>query len=187
MRKFTPAILPLAVCGLLAAIFAPPAQAQADKTGIALQAGQGRPLTTEELYDLYANRSWIWKDGAGYFQARQRIFLSAVDNGKEKSFAEGTWFLSPWGRLCFRADWRARSGSSEALTCFEHRLSNGDIYQRRLPHGDWYVFRHAVPAADDEAGKLKYGDYVSANLRRYREAVAAATARRRQAAEQGKR
>ena len=82
MRNFTSAILRLAVCGALAGTLAVPARAQTDKA-VALEAGRGRQLTTEELYGLYANRSWMWKDGAGYFQARKRIFLSAVDNGKE--------------------------------------------------------------------------------------------------------
>lgn len=178
MRNLTSAMLRLALCGLLAGPLAITARAQTDKAGVALEASGGRHLTIDELYRLYANHSWNWKDGAGYFQARKRLFLSTVSNGGDISFAEGQWFLTSWGRLCFQADWHAASGSSEALTCFEHRTAGGNIYQRRLPDGDWYVFRHATPVADDEANKLRYGDYVSEKLRQDREMIAGSGAGR---------
>jgi hypothetical protein len=38
------------------------------------------------------------------------------------------------------------------------------IYQRREPSGEWYVFKHAKPAAGDEFSKLVREDLVSAEL-----------------------
>jgi hypothetical protein len=35
------------------------------------------------------------------------------------------------------------------------------IYQRRLPDGDWYVFRSSHRNRGDEFNKVKYGDYVT--------------------------
>jgi hypothetical protein len=34
------------------------------------------PLTTDELVELFHGRSWLWKDGAGYFSAKQRRFTA---------------------------------------------------------------------------------------------------------------
>lgn len=120
-----------------------------------------RPLTTNELLKIYSNRSWMWKDGAGYFRVSGRQFTAWTKNGKDASYALGRWFLTDPGRACFRATWHAASGNAEALTCFEHRTDGATISQRRLPDGEWYVFSHKPPQAGDEILKLKLGDRVA--------------------------
>ena len=39
--------------------------AAAAQSKVSLAAESATPLTTEELFQLYSNRSWIWKDGGG--------------------------------------------------------------------------------------------------------------------------
>jgi hypothetical protein len=121
----------------------------------------GRPLTTDELFQLYQGRTWIWKDGAGYFSPKQRQFTSWTGEGDSASYGEGKWLLTDAGKLCFRATWTSKSGNASALTCFSHRMSGSAVYQKREPNGDWYLFKHESVQATDEYAKVRPGDYVS--------------------------
>ncbi|WP_026621942.1 hypothetical protein M728_005000 (plasmid) [Ensifer sp. WSM1721] len=122
------------------------------------------PLTHTELYNLYGQRSWIWKEGAGYFSVRQRRFTAWSREKGAPSYGVGRWFITEPGKLCFTADWHAKSGSAPATTCFSHRKRGGVIYQKREPDGEWYVFKHARPRSGDEFTKLRRGNYVSDRL-----------------------
>ncbi|WP_311029549.1 DUF995 domain-containing protein [Mesorhizobium koreense] len=148
--------------------------AAATKSKVSLAAEKATPLTTDELFRLYANRSWLWKDGAGYFPSKQRRFIAATGQGRKSSYGDGIWFLTSPGKLCFRATWYAKSGSAPALTCFSHREKNGVIYQKREPNGEWYVFRNRPTRAGDEYRKLRRGDYVSSKLKRIKAKLSAA-------------
>lgn len=123
------------------------------------------PMTTAQLYALYANRSWIWNKEAGHFAIRKRRFSSAgtLRSGK---YAEGIWYLPGRGKVCFRAVWHGDWGAAKKRTCFEHRADRRKIYQKRLPDGEWYVFRNAPPRRGDEARKLKRGNYVAYRFRK---------------------
>ena len=90
-------------------------------------AKETRLLTTDELYRIYSNRSWIWDDGAGYFQVAGRKFTAFTGSGRTGSYAEGRWFLTSEGRACFRATWFAAAGNAPALTCFEHRTDGSTM------------------------------------------------------------
>ncbi|TIS57088.1 DUF995 domain-containing protein [Mesorhizobium sp.] len=134
------------------------------------------PLTTEELFRLYSNRSWLWKDGAGYFPSKQRRFTAVTGRGSAGSYGVGRWFLTDPGKLCFKATWHAKSGAAPALTCFSHRKKDGVVFQKREPDGEWYAFKNAPMKVGDEYRKLRPGDYVSANLGKI-EAKLSATSR----------
>jgi uncharacterized protein DUF995 len=123
-----------------------------------------RTMTPGEIYGLYRDKSWQWKNGAGYMTDAGRRFSAWVDDENGKSWAEGRWTISKTGRLCFNATWHSTDGASPAKTCFSHRIDDGTIYQKREPDGDWYVFRHAEPRDDDEASKLVGADLVSAQI-----------------------
>ncbi|WP_027997386.1 DUF995 domain-containing protein [Sinorhizobium arboris] len=124
------------------------------------------PLTHAEVYQLYGQKSWIWKEGAGYFSVQARRFTAwSKENGKP-SYGVGRWFITGPGKLCFRAEWHARDGSAPATTCFSHAKRGGVIYQRREPDGAWYVFKNAQVRPDDEFTKLRRGNYVGASLNR---------------------
>jgi hypothetical protein len=131
----------------------------------------GRPLTTNEIYQLYGNRSWIWSEGAGYFRAKKREFTAWSREGGSPSYGVGRWFITDPGKLCFRAEWRAKDGAAPALTCFSHRIKDGVIYQKREPSGEWYAFRNAPVRRSDEFAKLRSGDHVVSRLGRIQAAV----------------
>ena len=124
-----------------------------------------RSLSSGEVYQLYANRSWIWKEGAGYF-APKRTFTAWSREGDKPSYAQGRWYITERGKLCFRAEWHAADGSAPATTCFSHREKKGVIYQRREPDGEWYVFKHARARTSDEFAKLRRGDHVGSHMNR---------------------
>ena len=142
--------------GLAAA--APPARGQDQ---IATTAGAARVLRKERLDSIYADRTWHWKDGAGYFQAKNREFKAWVGKGRKATYAEGSWTVNNNGRLCFRAAWHSLRGRKRASTCFAHRSDGKNIYQRRLPRGKWYIFSHIPARPGDEINKLQPGDQVS--------------------------
>lgn len=137
----------------------------ADKA-VTAAAENAHQLTVAEVFHLFGNRTWLWPDGAGYFQVSKRQFTSWVKKGADASYAEGVWFLPGDGELCFRATWHAVSGSNNATTCFEQRTDGRRIYQRRLPDGDWYVFSHRPVRRDDEVRKLIPGDAVATGYER---------------------
>jgi hypothetical protein len=130
------------------------------------EAQAARPLTTNEVYQLYANRSWIWKEGAGFFAVKKREFSAWSREGGAASYGIGRWFITTPGKLCFRAQWRATDGSTPVVTCFSHREKDGVIYQKREPDGEWYVFRQVPARKSDEYAKLHRGDYVVTRMRR---------------------
>jgi UDPglucose 6-dehydrogenase len=62
------------------------------------------------------------------------------------------------GRLCFAGVWEASSGLQFNRSCFRHMIKDGNIYQKRLPDGEWYIFRHDPPKEGDQ--KLIAGDEI---------------------------
>ena len=125
---------------------------------------QAEPLSNNDLYRLYSQRSWVWKDGAGYFAIPQRRFSAWSGKGKAASYGVGRWFIADTGKLCFKADWYATNGIWPALTCFSHRKKGNVIFQKREPKGDWYVFANAPVRNGDEVTKLRRGNYVASRL-----------------------
>ena len=119
------------------------------------------PLSAVELLSLYGGKTWKWGEGGAYFEREGRQFRArTVDDAGVASVTSGTWKITDGGKLCFSATWGSADGT-QYETCFGHAAAGGDLYQRRLPDGEWYVFRHAEPQPDDEYGNLVRGDRVS--------------------------
>lgn len=159
--KTARACLLAASCLLPAFAFASPAEASGKTT---TPPPAARPMTSFELYMLYRDKSWQWPDGAGRLEADGRRFSAWAGSGNEATWAEGRWTVSDRGRLCLKAQWHTISGVSPNTTCFSHMKLGDALYQKKEPSGDWYVFRHAKPADDDEFSKLVDQDLVSKDL-----------------------
>lgn len=129
-------------------------------------ATQARAMTAYELYVLYRDKSWQWTDGAGRMDTDGRRFTAISGSGRAASWAEGQWVITDRGRMCLDADWHSSTGVFPDRTCFDHRLDGQTIYQRRLPGGDWYVFKHTPAESDDEFTKLVRKDLISAGLKK---------------------
>ncbi|MCX8279134.1 DUF995 domain-containing protein [Phyllobacterium sp. 0TCS1.6C] len=164
MRKFKTLSL---LCMLTAATGAITVDAHAAQTKMAKLPAMSEPLTSNELVKLYGNRSWIWKDGAGYFSVKRREFKAWTGEGAG-SYGIGHWFVTGPGKLCFKAMWYAKAGNADALTCFSHRRKGRTILQKREPDGDWYAFKTSPAAAGDEYRKIQPGDYATSRLVRLR-------------------
>jgi hypothetical protein len=155
MKKTHYVVVSLALAGGIALATADASAEQYAKSQL------GTALTTDELFQLYQGRSWIWKDGAGHFSPRQRRFTATTGNGN--SYGEGRWFLVDPGKLCFRATWTSKDGSKPALSCFSHRKLGANVYQKSKK-GKWYLFKHAQLRKGDEYAKVRRGDYVANRL-----------------------
>jgi len=146
--------------------------AQRGTSEIARAAMAGEPLGVREMHRIYGNRTWIWDDGAGFLDARTRTFVAWTGSGANASYADGNWFMTETGNLCFRANWAAIDGDGMAATCFEHRTDGSRIFQRRQPDGEWYVFANSPIQPDDEIRKLRPGDAVFSRYERNKAEVA---------------
>ena len=124
-------------------------------------AEKGHPLTAKEVNSIYADKTWFWEDGAGYFGTSHRVFKAASGKAGTATYGNGSWSADDQGRLCFNATWYSLGGHSTASVCFEHRSDDQNIYQRKLLDGKWYVFSHLPSLPDDEIKKLQPGDHVS--------------------------
>jgi UDPglucose 6-dehydrogenase len=114
-----------------------------------------RTLTKKEVVGLYEGKSWLWNSGVAFFAPKGQ-FTAFAGEGKNRNTVAGDWEALDDGRLCFAGVWTAKSGRRFARTCFAHKLKDGHIYQRRLPKGEWYVFRHDPEQEEDQ--KLVTGD-----------------------------
>ena len=148
-------------CSIAVLAFQIPAVAKT-AAQVADLAEKAEAVPDEGIYQMYQNRSWLWgRNGAGYFAVQRRQFSAWTSDKGKPGYGDGIWFIPGGGKLCFRAKWHGAGGDSNALTCFEHRQSGRVVYQRKLPDGDWYVFRSSHRNLADEFMKLKHGDYVS--------------------------
>lgn len=130
---------------------------------VANKADAAKDLTTQELYRIYKGRSWMWSDGGAYFRISRREFTAWVGHGRKSSIAKGIWYLPGRGKTCFRATWTAVKWKVGKRTCFAHRTDGKNIYQRKLPDGKWYVFKHTPVRRYDEFRKLKQGNRIGRN------------------------
>ncbi|MGM4983968.1 MULTISPECIES: DUF995 domain-containing protein [Rhizobium] len=127
-------------------------------------ASQADPMSAAALKRLYSGRSWIWKDGAGFFSRNHNHFTAWSHKGSQKSYAKGTWYVTDRGKLCMSALWYSGKTAARNVSCFLHREKAGIIYQKRASGGKWYVFRHNPIKHDDEVLKLRRGDNVRKHL-----------------------
>ncbi len=154
----------VAVAGMSTAMLAAaPASAS---TSINKAARAAEPMSFQEVYSIYANKTWNWGNGAGYFPAKKRAFEAWSGYGRNASYGEGRWFATSSGNMCMKATWTSRDGAAPATTCFAHRKDGNTIYQRKLPDGDWYRFQTDPPRRSNEISKLKSGDFVTNRVER---------------------
>lgn len=125
---------------------------------------EAKPLPIREVEAIYNGKTWVWPDGAGYFDGTGQ-FIAWSGRGRNLYVAKGSWRTDNEGRICFDAEWKGRKGTGQKSTCFMHRKSTaGAIYQRAK--GTWYVFKHARTRKSDEIRKLRPGNSVSAKLKK---------------------
>ena len=163
-RYFTVRTLLLAAATLTAMSFiAEPSAAAPGKTP-PLPKG-AHTMAPFDVVKLYRGKTWLWPAGGGYFDSGARFFAWSAEAGKSPTYALGRWMTTEDGRVCMKAKWFSSNGEGvPATTCFAHSMAGRVIYQRRVPSGDWYVFRADPPATDDEFAKLKDGDLVKAKI-----------------------
>ncbi|WP_313614459.1 DUF995 domain-containing protein [Agrobacterium sp.] len=118
-------------------------------------------LSASEVVDMYKDKTWRWPSGGGRFDSEGRRFTAMTEENGKKSIGEGTWSVDNLGKMCMKATWTTDGMSAKARTCFSHGRLGKVIYQKRLPKGDWYVFRSAKPRASDEFSKLVKTDSVT--------------------------
>lgn len=118
-------------------------------------------LSASEVVDMYKDKTWRWPTGGGRFDSQGRRFTAMTEENGKKSIGEGTWSVDSLGKMCMNATWTTDGKSAKAMTCFSHGRLGNVIYQKRLPMGDWYVFRSAKPRASDEFSKLVKTDSVT--------------------------
>lgn len=121
--------------------------------------------TAFELSILYADRTWIWKDGAAYFGKNGRPLRAWTSRQDSASFAEGKWLVTNDGKICMDLAWRSKNYAGEQhRTCYSHRINGGNIEQRKEPDGKWYSFLRSPEDPSDEHRKFEVGDTKAAQF-----------------------
>jgi len=127
-------------------------------------ARQWAPVDGAALAQLYAGKTWRWKNGAAYF-APDGGFKAWSRSKRELTEGFGTWKVRDDGVMCFNASWGTvptkpgEASSPKVDTCFEHQARGNALAQMKLPDGVWYFFRHGKPRKTDEVFKLRPGDH----------------------------
>jgi hypothetical protein len=128
--------------------------------------------TAYELQLLYADRTWLWKNGAAYFAQGNRRLEAWTSGQDTASVAEGRWLVTNDGKMCMDLAWRSKSSTSEQhRTCYSHRIRGGNIEQRKDPDGEWYDFKRSPEDPSDEHRKFEAGDTKGAQFEETRKLV----------------
>ncbi|CAN7623252.1 DUF995 domain-containing protein [Mesorhizobium sp. LjRoot246] len=148
------------------------AQAAAARENRPAEAVAATVPTAYELSLLYADRTWVWKNGAAYFaQANRR--LEAWTSGQDTaSFAGGRWLVTDGGKMCMELAWRSTSYTGKQnRTCYSHRIQGGNIEKRKDPDGEWYSFKRSPEGLSDEYRKFEVGNTKGAQFEEARKLV----------------
>jgi hypothetical protein len=132
----------------------------------------GRPLTAAAVKKLFGGKTWLWQGGGGYLDPNGSFVAVVGTDAASGTYAEGKWEVNDKGQLCHTEEWRSRSGTSNASTCYTHHAWGGSIYQRKEPGGAWYVFRHAPARNGDPVHNLVQGNRIADQVRQVQTAVA---------------
>lgn len=136
----------------------------ASPAGLAQEAvpDSAMPMTAYELLTIYGGKSWKWGDGGAAFMKEDgRQLIAWYGHGENSGYARGRWTLTDTGRFCLIASWVTGEGTYPKRECFEHRVQDGTIYQRKLPDGAWYIFKHNVTEPGDEYNNIVDEDLAS--------------------------
>ncbi|QKD06586.1 DUF995 domain-containing protein [Mesorhizobium loti R88b] len=159
----------LVVCGQLA--LAGAAHAADEKKTKPAEAAATVP-TAFELQLLYADRTWLWKDGAAYFGQTGRPLRAWTSGQDSASVAEGRWLVTKDGKMCMEVAWRSKSYKGKLQrTCYSHRTKGGTIEQRKDPDGEWYSFKRTPEDPSDEYRKFVAGDTKAAQFEETRKLI----------------
>lgn len=120
-----------------------------------------RPMTAYELLLIYGGKSWKWTHGAAFMNDDGRQLVAWYGEAENFGYTRGRWKLTDTGKFCLVAKWVTSEGTYPKQTCFEHRIDDGTIYQRSLPDGAWYIFKHDVTEPEDEYNKIVSEDLAS--------------------------
>ncbi|RWC57508.1 MAG: DUF995 domain-containing protein [Mesorhizobium sp.] len=128
--------------------------------------------TAYELSLLYADRTWVWKNGAAYFAQGNRRLEAWTSGQDTASFAEGRWLVTEGGKMCMELAWRSKSYTGKQnRTCYSHRIQGGNIEKRKDPDGEWYSFKQSPEDTSDELRKFEVGNTKSAQFEEARKLV----------------
>lgn len=135
--------------------------------------GKPRPVNPDELRALYSGKTWVWEGGGGYLAPDGNFEAFISKPGGAPTYAEGNWWVTTSGVMCFKATWHLRTSSKQSSKCFGHLVDGNMIFQREEPQGFWYAFRtESAPHPQDEFNKLRPGNLVSAQVARLKRAFA---------------
>lgn len=135
--------------------------------GSALFAGpkpkDSTPADPLVVHKKYNGNTWIWSEGASYW-GKKGVFQAVW---KGNSYAEGTWYVTNKGTLCYDAQWSwtedgART-SEQFKRCWQHVVdAEGNLWQRHHEKEDWYK-----PNND----KVKRGNKLKSEFRKIEKSV----------------
>ena len=101
---------------------------------------KSKPVDPQVIIQHYLGKTWDWSEGGSYWGSGGSF--QAVWKGR--SVADGRWYVTTRGTLCYDATWQSRAddGSPTATdieNCWKHVLdTDGQIWQRHHEKEEWY-------------------------------------------------
>ena len=126
-------IFKLTLASVIGACFALPVLSDPKPRG-------SKPVDPQAIIQNHLGKTWNWSEGASYWGSGGTF--QAVWKGR--SVADGRWYVTSRGTLCYDAIWSFREddgsvGASDIKRCWKHVVDKeGQIWQRHHEKEDWY-------------------------------------------------
>ncbi len=99
-----------------------------------------KPADPQAIMQHYLGKTWDWTEGASYWGSAG----SFQATWKGRSIADGKWYVTTRGTMCYDAVWKYRAddgsvGTDPIKNCWKHVVSkDGQIWQRSHDEENWY-------------------------------------------------
>lgn len=120
-------------------------------------------LSGEEVWKLYAGKTWAWSKGGSYWAAD-----GSFEAIWENSVGVGKWYATSTGKLCHESSWKekATDDPADVKRCWLHvRDSDGGLWKQDLKSKEWYKAKKEF----DE--RVKSGHSLKSKVKKLRKKV----------------
>ncbi|WAJ26818.1 DUF995 domain-containing protein [Antarcticirhabdus aurantiaca] len=122
-----------------------------------------RAVDPAEIRQIYAGRTWAWKERPTGIYFAPSGALQAYENAPDERVGSGSWRVDDKGRLCVDIRWqRIAGGVSRHRSCWSHRRVGSVIWKQHDDRSEWY----SVFGGSREAGRVSVGNRISPVIER---------------------
>jgi cell division septation protein DedD len=133
-------------------------------TPVVLAAESMTRLEPGEVHQLYSGKTWLWDHGAAYLAPNSTFEAWSGADEQARTYAQGRWYATDTGEMCYQAMWYVQNKGTEEKACFSHAKLGDTIYQKKVPDGEWYVFKRDAATLSESISRFVAGNQVSSEV-----------------------